>query len=221
MVQTLVGSVLTVFSYFLWSWCSGIWALIAPPRVSQFLEMAKNSAQRVSFRCKRTSPKHISLPPPPTLNHHLYWTLMCQISISPALITPWSDTRQPRKAKTPQRLLKLFKLTKHLHLPMETTIKAFTHDFPSLLPHNQPWYFPMWPCIMWCNQSSWELWVRNYLFFLSFILFFFFFLFFFLPHNAPWGILVPQSGIEPASPIEEAWSLNHWTAREVPKLSFQ
>ena len=29
------------------------------------------------------------------------------------------------------------------------------------------------------------------------------------------GILAPQPGIEPAFPALEAWSLNHWTAREV------
>ena len=30
------------------------------------------------------------------------------------------------------------------------------------------------------------------------------------------GILVPRPGIEPGPPAVEAWSLNHWTAREVP-----
>ena len=30
-------------------------------------------------------------------------------------------------------------------------------------------------------------------------------------------ILVPQPGIELAPPAVEAWSLNHWTAREIPK----
>ena len=29
------------------------------------------------------------------------------------------------------------------------------------------------------------------------------------------GILVPQPGIEPVTPVVEAQSLNHWTAREV------
>lgn len=33
------------------------------------------------------------------------------------------------------------------------------------------------------------------------------------------GILVPQPGVKPMSPILEAWSLNHGTAREVPPLS--
>ena len=31
------------------------------------------------------------------------------------------------------------------------------------------------------------------------------------------GILAPRPGIELASPELEAWSLNHWTAREVPR----
>ena len=38
--------------------------------------------------------------------------------------------------------------------------------------------------------------------------------------TAPHGMwdLVPQPGIKPASPALEAWSLNHWTTREVPKF---
>ena len=32
-------------------------------------------------------------------------------------------------------------------------------------------------------------------------------------------ILVPPPRIQPAPPALEAWSLNHWTATEVPKLS--
>ena len=31
------------------------------------------------------------------------------------------------------------------------------------------------------------------------------------------GIIVPRPGIEPVLPALEAWSLNHWTAREVPE----
>ena len=35
-----------------------------------------------------------------------------------------------------------------------------------------------------------------------------------------WGMWDPSSwpGMEPVSPVLEAWSLNHWTAREVPKF---
>ena len=34
------------------------------------------------------------------------------------------------------------------------------------------------------------------------------------------GILIPLTGIEPETPSLEAWSLNHWTAREVPYSDF-
>ena len=47
----------------------------------------------------------------------------------------------------------------------------------------------------------------------------FFYLFIF-GHTAC-GILVPQPGIEPGPPALEAWSLNHWTAREVPHFCFR
>ena len=42
---------------------------------------------------------------------------------------------------------------------------------------------------------------------------------FFWPCHAACGILVPLPGIELVSPAVEAWSLNHWTAREAPKLA--
>ena len=32
-------------------------------------------------------------------------------------------------------------------------------------------------------------------------------------------ILVPQPGMEPVPTVWKAWSLNHWTTREVPPLS--
>ena len=41
------------------------------------------------------------------------------------------------------------------------------------------------------------------------------FFFFWSPHVAS-GILVPQPGIEPVPPAVEAWSPNHWIAKEVP-----
>ena len=44
--------------------------------------------------------------------------------------------------------------------------------------------------------------------------------FFFLPHHKACRILVPQPGIEPTPPAVGAWSLNHWTAREVPSTRF-
>jgi len=35
------------------------------------------------------------------------------------------------------------------------------------------------------------------------------------------GILVPQPGIEPMPSAVEAWMLNHWTTRVVPKAFFK
>ena len=49
---------------------------------------------------------------------------------------------------------------------------------------------------------------------------FLFFFFFFLLPCAACGILVPRPGIEPTLPALEAWSANHWTAREVPGCRF-
>ena len=49
---------------------------------------------------------------------------------------------------------------------------------------------------------------------------FFFFLTFLWPRHAARGILVPQPGLEPTPPAVEAWSLNHWTTREVPQDLF-
>ena len=46
-----------------------------------------------------------------------------------------------------------------------------------------------------------------------------------IPHPPPlchmaYRIVVPQLGIEPMPPAVEAWSPNHWTAREFPELPF-
>ena len=46
------------------------------------------------------------------------------------------------------------------------------------------------------------------------------FFFFFWPRCVLCGILVPQQGIRPMPPALEAWSLNHWTTREVPPHTF-
>ena len=35
------------------------------------------------------------------------------------------------------------------------------------------------------------------------------------------GSLAPQPGIGPVPPEVEAWSLNHWTTREVPETVFK
>ena len=48
---------------------------------------------------------------------------------------------------------------------------------------------------------------------------FFFFFNFWLHHACE--ILVPQTGIQPKPPAVEAWSLNHYTTREVPCIYFK
>ena len=47
----------------------------------------------------------------------------------------------------------------------------------------------------------------------------FIYLFIFCLRCRACGTLVPQPGIEPVPPALQAWSLNHWTAREVPQHS--
>ena len=48
----------------------------------------------------------------------------------------------------------------------------------------------------------------------------FFFSFFSWPCLAACWILVPWPGIKPAPPAVKAWSLNHWTTRELPLFTF-
>ena len=45
-------------------------------------------------------------------------------------------------------------------------------------------------------------------------------LIYFWPHQVACRILIPPPGIQPAPPVFEAWSLNHWTTREVLKVWF-
>ena len=46
-----------------------------------------------------------------------------------------------------------------------------------------------------------------------------FFVCLFWPHCTARGILVPRPGVEPGSPVVEAWSPNHWTTREFPQIT--
>ena len=49
-----------------------------------------------------------------------------------------------------------------------------------------------------------------------FVLFLYLGFFCFWLHCAACCILVPQTGIKPTHPVEEARNLNHWTTKEVP-----
>ena len=59
-------------------------------------------------------------------------------------------------------------------------------------------------------ENSFGVWIWQYMSMESF----FFFNFFWLC-CAAWGIVVPQSGIEPMSLAVKAWSLNHWTSSDI------
>ena len=81
-----------------------------------------------------------------------------------------------------------------------------------------------------CRLRPQEITSPTFLLFLSFLghsfsashssLFFLFIFNFFWLHHAACGILVPWPGIEPMPLAVEAWSLTHWTTREVPSLLF-
>ena len=67
--------------------------------------------------------------------------------------------------------------------------------------------------------------LESYHYYLLFLMFGFGFCFFkvhlfFWLHPVSCGILVPQPGIEPASPAAEPRNLHHWTTREVPTCLF-
>ena len=84
----------------------------------------------------------------------------------PTLITTGVDTRQIATSHMHQSLLKAFQVLAMLTLPhrfpVETTIKAFKHVFfPSPLPSDWPWCFPVWPCVASKPPVSRELWVSN------------------------------------------------------------
>ena len=68
------------------------------------------------------------------------------------------------------------------------------------------------------NSSSYKLnHMCSFLLYSFYILFIYFFKIFW-PHHTACGILVPRPWIEPLCSALGVWSLNHWTAREVPIL---
>jgi hypothetical protein len=68
------------------------------------------------------------------------------------------------------------------------------------------WRLSLWSVPLLSPKGK-GLWLSPLLFVCLFV--------FWLCHEAC-GILVPWSGIEPMTPVVEAGSLNHWTARKVP-----
>ena len=75
-------------------------------------------------------------------------------------------------------------------------------------------FFFIFPCYSpppsFCNSSHIPSTDHSWCFSLSLSLFFF------CPCLRACGILVPRAGMEPVPHAAEAWSFNHWVAREVP-----
>ena len=73
----------------------------------------------------------------------------------------------------------------------------------------------LFPPLSFCNSShipsTDHSWCSSLSLSLSLSLSFFFFV-----HTSACGILVPRAGMEPVPHAAEAWSFNHWIAREVP-----
>ena len=79
-------------------------------------------------------------------------------------------------------------------------------------------------CCSFCLKSSsipFVWWSHTYSFFKNNIFSMYYFLtsiYLFLLYHTACEISVPWLGIEPTPQALEVWSLNHWTAQEVPKL---
>ena len=75
-------------------------------------------------------------------------------------------------------------------------------------------YFQLYNSVINCSQY-------NTILIIYFICSFFFLTFskILWPHHNACGILFPQSGIKPAPPTMKAWSLNHWTTEEFPRVA--
>ena len=115
-------------------------------------------------------------------------------------------------------------------------IPIMGHNSHLLIPKSDFFFFLTVPCGMWdlscpardqtrvacVGKQSLNLWTSgedpksDFLkYFKNLISFFNIWL-----HCEACRILVPWPRIEPMSPAAEAWSLNHWTTREVPRLDF-
>ena len=138
--------VLTTFSYFLYSWCSGLLGLAdlgntAPPKASQCPEIANYFPTRVPFICKPSSSKPISPTDP------LYWALIEHLHLgqySPVLITPQPGTRQKGPAPIPRSPLKLFKLVNFPAFPA-SPIPSCRNQNKGPHPSFPLTLFPSWP----------------------------------------------------------------------------
>ena len=80
---------------------------------------------------------------------------------------------------------------------------------PEMTPCPSSFFYCSWGLTVWHPQL---LCLLFYLFILKFLAMQ-------CPPQTPGGISVPWPGTKPVPPALEAWSLNHWTAREAPRPS--
>lgn len=152
-------------------WCFDIWGPAdtgetAPPRVSQLLGIVNHSPASKSTSPVQTN--QCTAQTPTTFIRPLQsWVIF------PCPNLPKPGTRQLGTVHTPQNLPKGLELARpkpaYLAVPVpfyRNHNKALAHVFPSLLPPDQPWCFPVWPCVAWlplplgnCNTLSlqWQL----------------------------------------------------------------
>lgn len=141
-------------------WCSNIQGTAdsratAPPRVSQFLQIVRNSPANILFKSKSTNPEPTSLA-----------TTFVGLSVSTCLSHSRPGAHQLGISPVPQSPLKLFKppISSLLTLPHQLHNKRLAHSF---LSPDQPWCssaYPLTPMPWWHMPSSWELWVTDCLF---------------------------------------------------------
>ena len=74
-------------------------------------------------------------------------------------------------------------------------------------------------CVVPCFTVKMTVTIQSGVFCVFVVVVLFFGVFFWL-HGAARKILVPPPGTEPVPSAVEAWSINHWTAREVPEGVF-
>lgn len=105
----------------------------APPTVSQFLEIVKDSSANLPLTCKQTKSE-------PTLQPTLASGFLTPNRYCPVLITPGPGTRQLESTFTSQSLLKLFKLANPSPAFLDWLIPSYGNHNKSTGP-----YFSLFP----------------------------------------------------------------------------
>lgn len=150
-----------MFSYFLYSWCSGMWGP-ADPGETALPRDRKWLPHECAFPMKTYLSRAQSCPLPPLRSSHRLTTILyhnpSRVKVPGNLeqsLHPWA----PWKYSDESILDLCGQLTlSHPFLPRKTAIKALCQDFPSLLLHlDQLWHFPVWSRMARSGPPSWEL----------------------------------------------------------------